>query len=264
MFREITISKQPDGGAKRRWYQSDYFDLYIFYLRHSERSDKHADREFVGMQLCYDIRRNQRSLEWKKTDGFSHHTVKKGGGDTLSDHGASAALLQQGGVFDAAKVVDRFMADSGGLPGQIKTFVLQKLAQYAKLNPPAPPTQEQRDAAAAAARVAEQIVAQVEAEAAVLLAEQAAAAHAVPATPAAVPGVGATSSRAAPLPLSLRMRQARVIAPAQAATPSIAAAASIAAATAAVPAVAAVATVPPPPKVSGIEEFNLDDLFNKN
>ena len=217
MFREITISKQPDGGAKRRWYQSDYFDLYIFYLRHSERSDKHADREFVGMQLCYDIRRNQRSLEWKKTDGFSHHAVKKGGGDTLSDHGASAALLQQGGVFDAAKVVDRFMADSGGLPGQIKTFVLQKLAEYAKLNPPAAPTQEQTDAAAAAARVAEQIFAQVEAEAEMLRAEQAAAANRVPAPPARGPAVSA-----------------------------------------------AVAAPPPPAKVTRIEDFNLDDLFNKN
>lgn len=136
MFREITISKQTEGGPKRRWYQSDYFDLYIFYIRHSERMDKHADREFVGMQLCYDIRRNQRTLEWKKADGFSHHSVKKGG-DTLSDHGASASLLQKGGTFDAAKVIDRFMKESSSLPAQVKTFVLQKLAEYAKLNPPA-------------------------------------------------------------------------------------------------------------------------------
>ena len=126
MFREITISKPAESGPKRRWYQSDYFDLYVFYIRHSVRADKHADREFVGLQLCYDIRRNQRTLEWKKEGGFSHHAVKKGG-DTLSDHGASAALLQKGGTFDAAKVIDRFMADSGSLPGQIKTFVLKQL-----------------------------------------------------------------------------------------------------------------------------------------
>ena len=135
MFREINVSKQNKDGPKRRWYQSDYFDLYIFYIRHSERMDKYADREFVGMQLCYDIRRNQRTLEWKQTGGFSHHSVKKGG-DTLDDHGASAALLQKGGVFDAEKVIDRFMRDSPGLPGQVGTFVMKKLTEYAKLNAP--------------------------------------------------------------------------------------------------------------------------------
>ena len=84
MFREINISKEPaEGEPKRRWYQSDYFDLFIFYFRHSVRADRKADREFVGMQLCYDIRRKQRTLEWKKEGGFSHHRVVKGG-DTMA------------------------------------------------------------------------------------------------------------------------------------------------------------------------------------
>lgn len=133
MFREITVSKQANEGPKRRWYQSEYFDLFIFYFRHSERADVKADREFVGMQLCYDIRRKQRSLEWKKDGGFSHHRVVKGG-DTMADHGASAALLEQGGDFDADSVVDRFMRASGSLPPIIRQFVLQKLAEYAQQN----------------------------------------------------------------------------------------------------------------------------------
>ena len=132
MFREISVSKQANDGPKRRWYQSDYFDLFIFYFRHSARADVKADREFVGMQLCYDIRRKQRTLEWKKEGGFSHHKVVKGGGDTMSDHGASAALLEQGGDFDAAPVVDRFMRESTTLPPIIRQFVLQKLADYAQ------------------------------------------------------------------------------------------------------------------------------------
>ena len=132
MFREITVSKQATDGPKRRWYQSDYFDLFIFYFRHSERADVKADREFVGMQLCYDIRRKQRTLEWKKEGGFSHHRVVKGGGDTMADHGASAALLEQGGDFDADNVLDRFIRESPGLPPILRQFVLQKLAEYAQ------------------------------------------------------------------------------------------------------------------------------------
>ena len=131
MFREITVSKQANEGPKRRWYQSDYFDLFIFYFRHSERADVKADREFVGMQLCYDIRRKQRTLEWKKDGGFSHHRVVKGG-DTMADHGSSAALLEQGGDFDANSVVDRFVRESGSLPPIIRQFVMQKLAEYAQ------------------------------------------------------------------------------------------------------------------------------------
>lgn len=132
MFREITVSKQANEGPKRRWYQSEYFDLFIFYFRHSERADVKADREFVGMQLCYDIRRKQRTLEWKKDGGFTHHRVVKGG-DTMADHGASAALLEQGGDFDANIVVDRFMRESSGtLPPIIRQFVLHKLAEYAQ------------------------------------------------------------------------------------------------------------------------------------
>lgn len=134
MFREIKVSKQATDGPKRRWYQSDYFDLFIFYYRHSQRADVKADREFVGMQLCYDIRRKQRTLEWKKEGGFSHHRVVKGGGDTMTDHGASAALLEQGGDFDADAVVDRFMRESTSLPPIVRQFVLQKLAEYAQPN----------------------------------------------------------------------------------------------------------------------------------
>ena len=131
MFREITVSKQAEQGPKRRWYQSDYFDLFVFYFRHSERADAKADREFVGLQLCYDIRRNQRTLEWKKENGFSHHRVNKGG-DTLSDHGASASLLEQGGDFDAGAVLSRFMKESEGLPPIVRKFVMEKLADYAR------------------------------------------------------------------------------------------------------------------------------------
>lgn len=262
MFREINISKQSEGGPKRRWYQSDYFDLYIFYVRHSERSDKYADREFVGMQLCYDIRRNQRTLEWKKVEGFAHHVVKKGGGDTLSDHGASAALLQKGGEFDAAKVVDRFMSDSGGLPGIVKTFVLQKLAEYARLHPLAPPTQQELDAAAAAANVAEQIVAQVEAEAEALRAEQAAANMApVAIRVATADGPSATAS-AGEIPPSLRAREARVTPHAVWPAPPLPAALAPSAALAATVAAPA-ATLPVHSPVKRIEDFNLDDLLDK-
>lgn len=131
MFREITVSKQADKGPKRRWYQSEYFDLFIFYYRHSARADSKADREFVGLQLCYDIRRNQRTFEWKKEGGFSHHRVNKGG-DTMSDHGASASLLERGGDFDSQAVLGRFMREADGLPPIVRNFVMEKFTEFGR------------------------------------------------------------------------------------------------------------------------------------
>jgi hypothetical protein len=137
VFREITVSKQADHGPKRRWYQSDYFDLFIFYYRHSKRADSKADREFVGLQLCYDIRRNQRTFEWKKDSGFSHHRVNKGS-DTMSDHGASVSLLEKGGDFDAHAVLGRFMREAEGLPVIVRKFVMQKFTEYGRERQQAP------------------------------------------------------------------------------------------------------------------------------
>ncbi len=131
VFREITVSKQAETGPKRRWYQSDYFDLFIFYFRHGARADAGADREFVGIQLCYDIRRNQRTFEWKKDVGYSHHRVNKGG-DTMSDHGSSASLLEQGGEFDATAVLGRFMREAEGLPPIVRDLVLEKFTEYGR------------------------------------------------------------------------------------------------------------------------------------
>jgi hypothetical protein len=130
MFREINISKQTSGGPKRRWYQSEYFDLFIWYIKHDDKRDASANREFVGAQLCYDIRRNQRALTWKKETGFVHTRVS-GSGDTMSDRGASASLLMDGGEFDHAAVLDRFMADAPALPSQVRRFVMGKLTEYA-------------------------------------------------------------------------------------------------------------------------------------
>ena len=256
MFREINVSKQAESGPKRRWYQSDYFDLYVFYIRHSERADKYADREFVGMQLCYDIRHNQRTLEWKKDDGFSHHAVSKGGGDTLSDHGASSALLRKGGIFDSAKVIDRFMQDSSTLPGLVKTFVLKRLAEYAKMSAPPPPTADELAAAA-------QIAAQVEAEAAAYAAEQ----EAVLAAKRSVAGGSIKAALAATPVTKPAPTAAPTVVPAAppvAKAPPVAAQPAVAVKPAPSPARASPApAVAAPRQVPSIEEFNLDDLLDK-
>ncbi len=131
MFREIKLSKQPDDGRKKRWYQSEYFDLFVWYIKHEELRDPKQRREFVTMQLCYDTSGRQRALEWSKARGFLHHRVDKAS-DSLSDHGAGSAGLVAGGQFDVDRVLPRFMQDAGNLPPIVREFVLECLALYAQ------------------------------------------------------------------------------------------------------------------------------------
>lgn len=131
MFREIKVSRQPEDGRRRRWYQSDYFDLFVWYIKHEDRRDPRERREFVTMQLCYDTGGRQRALEWSKARGFRHHRVDKAS-DSLSDHGAGAAELVAGGDFDSERVLPRFMQDAAALPPIVRDFVLERLAVYAR------------------------------------------------------------------------------------------------------------------------------------
>lgn len=131
MFREIKISRQPTDGRKKRWYQSDYFDLFVWYVKHEDRTAPRERREFVTMQLCYDTGGRQRALEWSKARGFLHHRVAKDS-DSLSDHGAGAAELRAGGEFDSDRVLPRFMQQAPTLPPIVREFVLERLADYAK------------------------------------------------------------------------------------------------------------------------------------
>lgn len=137
MFREIKVSRQPEDGRKRRWYQSDYFDLFVWYIKHPDRIEPRQRREFVTMQLCYDTGGRQRALEWSKARGFRHHRVDKAA-DSLSDHGAGAAELVAGGQFDSDRVLPRFMNDAQSLPPIVRDFVLERLADYARSQDPAP------------------------------------------------------------------------------------------------------------------------------
>jgi len=139
MFREIRVTRQPTDGRKRRWYQSDYFDLFVWYVKHEDGRTPEHRREFVGMQLCYDITSRQRTLEWHAQRGFAHHRVDKAS-DSMTDHGAAAAELIAGGRFDADVVLPRFMKDAGSLPPLVRDFVIHKLVLYAKAQQAAEPT----------------------------------------------------------------------------------------------------------------------------
>ncbi|MDB5803806.1 MAG: hypothetical protein JWN73_1128 [Betaproteobacteria bacterium] len=127
MLREIRNLQQHDPALTRRWFQSDYFDLFIW---------SQADGTPAMLQLCYDLRRNERAITWKKDIGFFHDGVDDGEGSGPHGSGGNATpILVANGPYDAEKVNSRFMRESADMPVELRKLVLSKLHEYSISGP---------------------------------------------------------------------------------------------------------------------------------
>ncbi len=119
MLREITRVVQSDPQVTKRWFESDFFDLYLWY----------QGGEPVHMQLCYNRNRNDESaISWKAGAGLFHDGV-----DAVAR--SETPLLEAGGAFDAERVNARFLRESAGLPIEVRKFVLTRLHEFALHGP---------------------------------------------------------------------------------------------------------------------------------
>ena len=119
-MHEILPPRKESEGLKRRWFQDDYFDLYVWQVTGGNVS---------AFQLCYDRRANERSLRWSLAKGFAHDGV-----DIPEDKPgrAMSALLVSNGVFPAELVTQRFAESAVSLPAELRRLVTQRLAEFAK------------------------------------------------------------------------------------------------------------------------------------
>ena len=119
MLREIANVGQNEPGLLKHWYESDFFDLYLW----------RRDTEFVHMQLCYNRNRpDECAISWKEGAGLFHDGV-----DAVRR--TETPLLETGGAFDAERVNARFLRESVDLPIEVRKFVLAKLHDFALHGP---------------------------------------------------------------------------------------------------------------------------------
>lgn len=112
-LREILIVQQNDPSLRRRWFESDYFDLFIW---------QDLSGAFVKFQLCYDVERNERALVWDGKGGFYHDGVGLGG--------TMAPILVPHGKFDSGTVVPRFAREAADISAEVRDFVLAKIREH--------------------------------------------------------------------------------------------------------------------------------------
>ena len=119
-LREIRVSRpEPEPGISKRWFESDYFDLFLWY----------REQRIFHMQLCYGKPMGECAASWRDSHGYFHDgvssTAGRGGPVPMSE------LLEAGGSFDFARVNARFLQESQGLDIGLRKFVLEKLHHFA-------------------------------------------------------------------------------------------------------------------------------------
>ncbi len=117
-LREILIVEQDKPALKRRWFESDYFDLFAW---------QDLSGAFVKFQLCYDVDLDERALVWDGKGGFYHDGVDHG---ESASGGLMAPILVPDGKFDSGTVVPRFVREAADIPAEVRDFVLAKIREH--------------------------------------------------------------------------------------------------------------------------------------
>ena len=117
-LREVLIVEQTNPSLRRRWFESDYFDLFTW---------QDLRGTFTKFQLCYDADLAERALVWDRKEGFSHDTVDHG---ESPSGGMETPILLEDGKFDSGTVVPRFEREAAGIPADVRDFVLAKIREY--------------------------------------------------------------------------------------------------------------------------------------
>lgn len=118
MLREIPDVIQDDPSNRRRWFQDDYFDLFVL----------EVDGELDAFELCYDIRSNERALAWRRAGGYFHDGGPSASGDFIG------AQLASGDPLEADPVIARFERAAAELPEALRLALTARLREYALQN----------------------------------------------------------------------------------------------------------------------------------
>jgi len=118
MLREITNVRQDTPYTRRRWFQDDYFDLFVW---------QRLDGEISAFQLCYEIGANERAFSWRHTTGFSHNRIDAGEGTPYKN---MTPILVADGKLEVDEVLPRFLRRSRNIEPSLRQFVSHKLREY--------------------------------------------------------------------------------------------------------------------------------------
>lgn len=119
VLHEIKNVKQERGPGRRRWFESDGFDLVVWYDR---------DDGITGFQICYDLGEGEHALTWRSGRGFSHAVIDTGDGSPL---GNLTPVLNPDSEIPWHDIARVFEERSETLELRLRQLVQDKLADRA-------------------------------------------------------------------------------------------------------------------------------------
>ncbi len=117
MLEEMTGLKPEKGGAVRRWFRDEYFDLFLW-------TD---DQGHSGFDLCFDKTGDQRVVAWRREGGFSRASVDQGEDNPSKNN--SPIFTKFDGTIDIGELTVRFEQAAGSLEPTLYDFVRAKLGE---------------------------------------------------------------------------------------------------------------------------------------
>jgi hypothetical protein len=119
-MREIGPVRQDSGRGSRRWFQDDYFDLFVW---------QDAAGKPIAFQLCYERTRAEGAISWNAETGFDHARVDAGAERADLRYGMSP-MLRPNGVPPYFRIYNRFLAAAADWDPSLKEFMLARLREY--------------------------------------------------------------------------------------------------------------------------------------
>lgn len=115
MLREFKHLKQERGAGRRRWFESDGFDLVVWLEENGA---------VAGFQVCYDFGRGEHALTWRRDSGFAHNRVDAGEDAALKNE---TPILVPDGAVPWDQLRREFARRSENLEAPLRTLVGERL-----------------------------------------------------------------------------------------------------------------------------------------
>lgn len=118
MLHEFRQVKQERGDGTRRWFESDGFDLVVWYESAGDVS---------GFLVCYDFGHGEHALTWRRTGGFSHHAVDTGSNTPFSK---MTPILVADGAVPWSEITRTFETRGASLEPKLRELIREALARH--------------------------------------------------------------------------------------------------------------------------------------
>ena len=116
VLKEFIHVKQERGAGRRRWFESDGFELVVWL---------DARDAVEGYQICYDFGRGEHALTWRPRSGFVHSGVDDGESAMFSK---MTPILVPDGAVPWGLLEQKFAEKAGLLEPHLRELVSGTLA----------------------------------------------------------------------------------------------------------------------------------------